>query len=225
MTRYYLLIGSLLVSPLVFAKTATHTAPYPLPLQTEIIVNHQPEQNPSSEIKVSVKITPKPQAVSTQLFNPSQSEVLNQHALALAQQTQLEELPQRQTSAKQGVKNPQAFFSSYVKDYYFISMQHRTVVQRIRRIVSPSSLSDMACSLIQQKFQSEQGAVKLNVMLYVDKQGQIHYRDTQPALEKSLFKQLFPSSHPLPFYKIFDMERQQYTDTYLNQPVRLICAP
>ncbi|ENX17684.1 hypothetical protein F895_00828 [Acinetobacter sp. CIP 64.2] len=225
MTRCYFVICSLLTSFPLFAQESINRAPYPLPPQTEIVVNKQTGQEPWSEIKVSVRIIPEKQGMKFQLFKPSNSDILNHHALALAQQIKPEDLPKRDASTEQHDRNPQQLFSDYEQVYSFISMQNQSVIQRIRRVASPSFLTETACLLLQKDSLSEDDSFRFNVKLYIDKQGRIYIQDIQPLLEKSLLNQLFPDKkRSQPFYRIFDIENQQYTDTHLNQPVQFICT-
>ncbi|MBK5646071.1 hypothetical protein [Acinetobacter proteolyticus] len=225
MTRYYLAICSLFACFPLLAQESIHRAVYQLPSQTEIVVNRQKEQTPSSELKVSIRISPERNGLKIQLFKASNSERLNRHALALAQQIKSEDLPAQETSVEQRDHNTKRLFSNYEQVYYFISMQDQAVIQRIRRVASPSSLTEMACLLLQKSVPLEGESFRLNVKLYIDKEGKIHHQETQPPLEKSLMNQLFPyQKRTQPFYKIFDLERQQYIDMPINQPIRFICT-
>ncbi|OEY92117.1 hypothetical protein BJD20_09435 [Acinetobacter proteolyticus] len=225
MTRYYLVICSLFACFPLFAQESIHRAVYQLPPQTEIVVNKHKDQAASSVIKVSIRISPEKNGLKIQLFKASNSDILNRHALALAQQIKPEDLPTQETSAEQRDHTNRRLFSNYEQVYSFISMQDQAVTQRIRRVASPSSLTEMACLLLQKSVPLEGESFRLNVKLYIDKEGKIHQQQTQPVLEKSLMNQLFPDQkRTQPFYKIFDLERQQYTDMSINQPVRFICT-
>lgn len=225
MTRYYLAICSLFACFPLLAQESMNRAVYQLPPQTEIVVNKQKEQTPSSEIKISIRISPEKNGLKVQLFKASNSERLNRHALALAQQIKPEDLPTQETSAEQRDHNNKRLLSNYEQVYSFISMQDQAVIQRIRRVSAPSSLTEMACLLLQKSVPLEGESFRLNVKLYIDKEGKIHHQQTQPVLEKSLMNQLFPDQkRTQPFYKIFDLERQHYIDMPINQPVRFICT-
>lgn len=225
MTRYYLVICSLFACFPLFAQESINRAVYQLPPQTEIVVNKQKDQAASSEIKVSIRISPEKNGLKIQLFKASNSDILNHHALALAQQIKPEDLPARESSVEQRDHNSKRLFSNYEQVYSFISMQNQSVIQRIRRVASPSSLTEMVCLLLQKSVPLEGESFRLNVKLYIDKEGKIHQQQTQPALETTLMNQLFPyQKRTQPFYKIFDLQRQQYTDMSINQPVRFICT-
>ncbi|QHH92859.1 hypothetical protein FPL18_02880 [Acinetobacter gyllenbergii] len=225
MTRSYLAICSLFACFPLLAQESMNRAVYQLPPQTEIVVNKHKDQAASSEIKVSIRISPEKNGLKVQLFKASNSERLNRHALALAQQIKPEDLPTQETSAEQRDHNNKRLFSNYEQVYYFISMQDQAVIKRIRRVSAPSSLTEMACLLLQKSVPLEGESFRLNVKLYIDKEGKIHHQETQPPLETALMNQLFPyQKRTQPFYKIFDLERQHYIDMPINQPVRFICT-